>query len=146
MPEPGDDLIGRLLAAVRYEGSPKHKRRPHLFGLDPFNGTRDDATPCDDADFGPEQVADIPVLIRRGIRSGLIGHTGRRLWTVADDGWIFEARETNRETAEFHGYPVLPEESVARLVFDRFAHWADDGGTPADRAAADACRLRYGFP
>ena len=66
------------------------------------------------------QIDDIP--LKRGIRAGLIGHTERVLWTVANDGWIFEARETNRETAQFHGYPVLPEESIGRLVFDRFAN------------------------
>ena len=75
-------------------------------------------------------MADIPALIERGIRAGLIGHTARLLWTVADDGWIFEARETNRETAEYHGYPVLPEESIGHLVFDRFVNWAEAHGMP----------------
>ena len=145
MPDPANDLIERLLHNVRYEGSPKHKRQPNLFGLEPFNGQRDDATLCDEADFRPDQLRDIPKLIQRGIRAGLIGHTARLLWTVADDGWIFEARETNREATEFHGYPILPEESIARLVFDRFADWAHRHGTNADRSAATACRLRYEF-
>ena len=118
---------------------------PHLFGLEPFNGDRDDAILCDEADFQPDRMAGIPALVERGIRAGLIGHTARLLWTIADDGWIFEARETNRETAQFHGYPVLAEESIGRLVYDRFADWADAHGTPADRAAATACRLRYDF-
>ena len=145
MPDPPDDLVERLQHNVHYEGSPKHKRHPHLFGLEPFNGERDDATLCDEAEFRPEQVREIPALIQRGIRAGLIGHTARLLWTVADDGWIFEARETNRETTEFHAYPILPEESIARLVFDRFANWAQHHGTNADRSAAAACRLRYEF-
>ncbi|MCE2423661.1 MAG: hypothetical protein J4F45_00915 [Pseudomonadales bacterium] len=145
MPDPAEDLIERLLDTVWYEGSSKHKRHPHLFGLEPFNGDRDDATLCDETDFQPAQVPEIPAPIQRGIRAGLIGHTARILWTVADDGWIFEARETNRETAQFHGYPLLPEEAIARLVFDRFAGWADDQGTPADRSAGAACRLRYDF-
>lgn len=145
MPVPSDHLIEGMLQTVHYEGSSKHKLHPHLFGLEPFNGDRDDATLCDEADFQPDQMADIPALAQRGIRAGLIGHTARLLWTVADDGWIFEARETNRETAEFHGYPILPEESIARLVFDRFTNWADAHGAPADRAAATACRLRYDF-
>lgn len=145
MPDPADGLIARLLDTVHYEGSSKHKRSPHLFGLEPFNGDRDDATLCDEADFQPDQMADIPALVQRGIRAGLIGHTARLLWTVADDGWIFEARETNRETAQFHGYPILPEESIGRLVFNRFADWANAHGTDADRSAAAACRLRYDF-
>ena len=145
MSDPPDELIQQLLGTVHYEGSAKHKRHPHLFGLDPFNGDRDDATLCDEADFRPQDIAEIPGLRERGLRAGLIGHTARLLWTVADDGWIFEARETNRATAEFHGYPILPEESIARLVFDRFVAWANDLGGPADRSAATACRLRYGF-
>lgn len=142
---PPHDLIEQMLETVHYEGSSKHKRHPHLFGLEPFNGDRDDATLCDEADFQPNQIAEIPTLLQRGIRAGLIGHTARLLWAVADDGWIFEARETNRETAQFHGYPVLPEESIGHLAYNRFTQWADAHGTPADRAAATACRLRYDF-
>lgn len=145
MPVPPHHLIEQMLDTVHYEGSAKHKRHPHLFGLEPFNGDRDDATLCDEADFQPEQTAEIPALLQRGIRAGLIGHTARLLWAVADDGWIFEARETNPATAQFHGYPVLPEESIGRLVFNRFAAWANAHGTPADRPAATACRIRYDF-
>ena len=82
---------------------------------------------------------------RAGRRAGLIGHTGRIVWTVVDDGWIFEARETNRDTAEFHGYPVLATEAIARAVFNRFSDWVALHGTPEDRSASDSCRLRYGF-
>ena len=145
MPDPTDAIIQQMRDTVWYEGSSKHKLHPHLFGLEPFNGERDDATLCDEADFQPAQMAEVPTLIERGISAGLIGHTRRILWTVADDGWIFEARETNPDTAQFHGYPILPEESIARLVFDRFALWANERGTPADRAASASCGLRYGF-
>jgi len=50
-----------------------------------------------------------------------------------------------RAAGQFHGYPVLPEESIGHLVYNRFTKWADAHGTPADRAAATACRLRYNF-
>ena len=143
--DPTDDLIRDMLNKVHYRGSPKHKLHPHRFGLTPFNGIRGDATPCDDADFEPSQMAEIPMVIRRGIRAGLIGHTQRIIWTVADDGWIFEARETNRDTAEFHGYPVLPTETIAYAVFSRFSAWAQQHGTDAEQSACDSCRLRYGF-
>ncbi len=145
MQEPSPDLIQRMLDNAWYEGSSKHKRHPHLFNLEPFNGDRDDATLCDVAAFRPEDMRLIPSLLRRGIRAGLIGHTGRTLWTVSDDGWIFEARETNRDSDQYHGYPVLPEETIARIVYDRFADWCRDQGTVGDRTARDSCRLRYGF-
>ena len=143
--DPTDNLVQDMLNNVHYQGSPKHKLHPHLFGLPPLNGQRGDATLCDDADFEPGQMAEIPMLIRRGIRAGLIGHTQRIIWTVADDGWIFEARETNRATAEFHGYPVLPTEAIAHAVFDRFSDWVERQGTDTEQSACDSCRLRYGF-
>ena len=82
MREPGDDLVRSMLDTARYSGSSKHKLRPHLYDLQPFNGDRGDATLCDEADFDPTRTAEIPALIRRGIRAGLIGHTGRIVWTV----------------------------------------------------------------
>lgn len=145
MKEPSDDLVRSMLDTVRYSGSSKHKLHPHLYDLPPFNGYRGDATLCDDADFGPARMTEVPALVRRGIRAGLIGHTGRIVRTVADDGWIFEARETNRDTAEFHGYPVLANEAIARAVLERFSDWAAKRGTPEDRSASDSCRLRYGL-
>ncbi len=72
-----DDVVQDLLNNVHYRGSPKHKLHPHLFGLPQFNGQRGDATLCDEADFEPGQMAEVPMLIRRGIRAGLIGHTQR---------------------------------------------------------------------
>lgn len=142
---PTDDLMRAKLNTVSYEGSSKHKRHPHLFGLPPFAGHRGDATLCDDAGFGPSRMSEVPALIQRGIRAGLIGHTGRILWTVSNDGWIFEARETNCDKAQFHGYPILPEEAIAQLVFDRFSNWAGIHGSPEDQSASDACRIRYDF-
>lgn len=143
--EPSDELVRVMMESAWYRGSSKHKLHPHLYGLPPLNGNRGDATLCDEADFDPERMAEIPALIRRGIRAGLIGHTKRIVWTVADDGWIFEARETNRDTAEFHGYPILANEVIARAVFNRFSNWATEHGTPQDRSASDSCQLRYGF-
>ena len=143
--EPSDDLVRTMLDTVRYSGSSKHKLHPHLYDLPPFNGYRGDTTLCDDADFDSTRMAEVPALVRLGIRAGLIGHTGRIVWTAAEDSWIFEARETNRDAAEFHGYTVLASEAIARAVFNRFSGWAAEHGTREDRSASDSCRLRYGF-
>lgn len=142
---PSRELVAWLLNRVRYEPSAKHKRHPHLYGLDPFRGERGDATLCDEhADFRPDQMATIPDLIRRGIQAGLIGDTRRIIWTVADDGWIYEARETNRERREFHGYPVRVNEAIAAPVCLRFLGWAEALGSNLERSAAQECRTRYG--
>lgn len=144
-PDPPQSVIERMLNTVWYHGSSKHKLHPHLFDLPPFLGSRGDATLCDDADFDPDDMKDVPMLLRRGIRAGLIGHTGRLLWTVADDGWIFEARETNHATGEYHGYPVLRSEAIAQKVFRRFSRWANAQGDATERSASAFCKLRYVF-
>lgn len=141
---PPEDLIERLLREVRYRASAKHKRNPQLYDLPPFIGHRGDATLCDEhAGFQPDRVDGIPELIARGIRAGLIGDTGRIIWTVADDGWIYEGRETNAATHEFHGYPVRQNEAIAEPVCLRFADWAI-GESDLERGAATSCRNRYG--
>ena len=134
-----------MIETVSYQGSPKHKRQPHLYDLPQFQGRRGDATLCDDTGFGPMNIADIVGLMHRGIRAGLISDTKRIIWTVADDGWIFEARETNRDTAQFHGYPVLSHEVVSKLVYRRYDDWVKRFGSGVERDASEECRKRYRF-
>ena len=112
----------------------------------PFDGPRGDATLCDEhASFQPAQMREIPSLVQRGIRAGLIGATQRVIWTVADNGWIYEGRQTNADTSEFHGYPVRESEPIAELVYQRFVAWVDEHGDSSARHAAMSCRQRYGF-
>lgn len=141
LPLPG--RIAELLATVRYQGSPKHKRNAAAFGLEQFRGERGDATLCDEhANFQPKNMTAIPAMIERGLRAGLIG---TNLWAISDDGWIFEGRVTNAVQAEYHGYPVRPAEAIAELVYRRFRAWADAHGTATDKQAADNCAALYRF-
>jgi hypothetical protein len=39
----------------------------------------------------------------------------RRIWTVADDGAVFEAQLDNQEAGTYHGYP-MPEADPFREV------------------------------
>jgi hypothetical protein len=136
--EVSPDRVARLRATVTYKGSPRHKRNPVIFGLEPFRGDRGDATLCDEpADFRPADMAAVPVMIDRGLRAGLIG---TNLWAVADDGWIFEGRVTNAIQAEYHGYPVRPGEAIAEPVYRRFKSWADAEGEPADNRLPKTAR------
>jgi hypothetical protein len=145
-PAPDATLIARLATAARYSGSNKHKADPAPWGLPPFVGKRGDETLCDrHAGFAPRQDHSIPRLLRRGIHAGLIGDTQRLLWTIGDDGWIFEGRITNAEQHEYHGYPVRPNEAIAEAVYRRFACWASTQGSHEDRNAAARCRAMYGF-
>ena len=137
------ERIAELRASVNYKGSSKHKRNPAIFGLEPFRGDRGDATLCDEhAGFRPNDMAKVPAMIDRGLRAGLIG---TNLWTVSDDGWIFEGRLTNVAQVEYHGYPVRPSEAIAEPVYRRFKSWAEVEGEPADRRAAENCAALYRF-
>ena len=138
-----DEVVATLLTTAHYKGSSKHKRNPAIFGLEPFNGRRGDATLCDEhAQMQPKDMARIPMLTTRGITARLVG---TNIWTVDDTGWIFEARLTNSEQTEYHGYPVRPNEPIAEPVFRRFKAWADEFGQASDKQAALNCAALYGF-
>ena len=95
VPNPAPSYIEQLQENITYQGSSKHKKNPHLYGLPPFRGDRGDATLCDrDANFQPVNLDSIPEMIQRGIEARLVGENGL-IWAVADDGWIYEARVTN---------------------------------------------------
>jgi hypothetical protein len=143
-----DEMVDtdKLLSSVHYEGSAKHKRHPHLYRLPPYTGERGDATLCDsDGQFLPKDMPAIPGLLRRGIRARLIGVSQRILWTVADNGWIFECRLTNISQGEYHGYPVRPSEAIALPVYQRFAEWTTRSGSLEEKRAAAKCKALYGF-
>jgi len=140
-PEPGH--VAQRFANISYEGSSKHKRHPHLYNLEPFLGSRGDATLCDThASFGPTDMARVPLLLTRARRAALLGS---HIWTVDDTGWIYELTPTNETLNQHHGYPLLGTEAITEEVFRHFMQWANVAGTPADRAAAFACQSLYGF-
>jgi hypothetical protein len=128
---------------VSYKGSSKHKQNPHLFGLEPFRGRRGDRTLCDKhAGFSPEDMVRVPLLLQRALCARLVGS---HMWTVDDNGWIYELAVTNPTSNEHHGYPLRPSEAIAETVFRHFQSWALENGSENDKAAASACRERYGF-
>jgi len=129
--------------SVSYNGSSKHKQNPHLFGLEPFRGHRGDRTLCDKhASFSPQDIERIPALLQRALRARLVGS---HVWTVDDNGWIYELVVTNPTSNERHGYPLRPSEAIAEIVYRHFQSWAFENGSETDKAAALACRERYGF-
>lgn len=139
---PGEQA--RLLQSIKYEGSSKHKRRPHLFGLQPFLGPRADETYCDEtAGVTPAQMPQAKALLLTAVTAGLVGR--RMLWSVAPSGWIFEFRITNASQDSFHGYPLLPTDPMAEKVYRAFATWAHAEGTQQDQNCAAACKNFYGI-
>ena len=150
-PSPDGAALARLAARASYHGISKHKAEPLKFGLSLPGGGRGDESLCDEhASFQPNDWNSIPGLLARGIMAGLVGKfegdgVPRILWTVWDQGWIFEARVTNIALADYHGYPVRPSESIAELIYHRFRDWAYVQGSGVDRQAAANCHALYGF-
>lgn len=132
---------------IRYECYGKHKQNPRAFGVEPVRADDPDATLCDaDANFLPADVGTIPGLVRRGFEAGLIGE-GDYFWSVADNGWVYEARVTNAGSKPlvYHGYPLLTSDSMVDLVLRRFQKWAKTQTDPTCMQAAQACQRRYGI-
>ncbi len=125
-PHPEHGWLQELADRASYDPHPKHKMRPLAFGLRPLTGPRTDATYCDaHADFEPSDILRVPGLLQRGILAGLVGANDLNgeptlVWTVDDTGWIYEGRITITGRAVYHGYPVLPDEAIARAVIGRY--------------------------
>lgn len=152
---PAPDLREAFAAMAAYGCYSKHKYNPSAYGLTPYAGTDEERTYCDaHADFNPADVARIPILLRRGILAGLWAEYSkdtppRMLWTVDDNGWIYELRITNAGLGQYHGYPVLPSDAFSRKVMEAFMAWASSDGAgelqrdPGIRVAAAAMQDRY---
>ena len=137
------DQLAALFADMNYEGSSKHKLHPHLFGLAPFRGDRGDRTLCDThAGFGPNDRARVLKLLGRARSASLVGNF---IWTIDDNGWIYELAVTNVAQKQYHGYPLRPGEAICQPVFSRFEAWVRLGGSQPDADAAGACKSFYGF-
>ena len=145
IPNPSQSYISKLRQNITYEGSSKHKLNPNLYGLQPFTGTRGDATLCDrDAKFDRGNYGKIHGLIIRGLNAGSVGENDV-IWAVADNGWIFEGRLTNVVRTLYHGYPVRSTEPIAEMVYRRFNRWAQDHGNDSALLATRNCKALYGF-
>ncbi len=127
-PPPGAAERGALAERAWYRGYSKHKRHPHLWKLEPFQGYAPDRTFCEDAGFQVNDKPRIDYLLPRGIEAGLFGDLLNRgdptmLWTIDDNGWIYELRLTTPTQAEYHGYPMRPANAFGQKVIARFAEW-----------------------
>jgi hypothetical protein len=148
--DPAPDAMQRTALAARahYEGWGKHKLNPRAFNLEPVPSAADD-TFCDGhAGFSPADIARAPVLLNRGILAGLIGHIDKQgdptvLWTVDDNGWIYEGRITVPTQALYHAYPLLPNDAFAKKVIERYSLWINQQDAPELHATLVNALDRY---
>jgi len=107
-----------LAVAIRYRGNPEHKRNPGDFGLHPPALPRPDKSLCDSVGINERRKA--LELLQEGVRLGLVseqrvGQFPQNIWSVTESGEPLEAQLGNRETGEYHGYP-MPENDPFREV------------------------------
>ncbi len=127
---PSAEAISDLLGRAEYEGYGKHKRNPEIWELAAFHGYAPDRTFCEDAGFTIDDARRIMPLLKRGIAAGLFSEQERqevpaKLWTIDDNGWIYEFAITNATKPLYHGYPVRRSDAMARKVIDRFEEHAE---------------------
>ncbi len=115
-------------AGVQYHPYAKHKKHPSAYRLKPYEG-RADRTYCDShSKFQKPDFGRIPLLLERAALSGAWSLDVRdqvpaMLWTVDDNGWVYELYITNEYQSDYHGYPLMPADSFARLVIARLREW-----------------------
>lgn len=147
-PAPTTEAREALRARARFAGSGKHKLEPRAFGLSPAPADEDD-TFCDGhAGFRPEDMARVGELLRRGLSAGLIGHNEKQgdptlIWTVDNNGWIYEGRITTPSQALYHAYPLLPSDAFAKIVIARYTEWACAQSDTEPRTALQNVLERY---
>ena len=147
---PTAEARARLAANVHYVPYAKHKKHPDAYSLKAYEGEDEDATYCDDhAGFRPADMDRVSMLLQRGVHAGLFGQSLKAegdpgmIWTVDDNGWIYEGELTNPGYGGYHGYPVLPNEAIAKRVLARYADYLAELGDPFLNASLRLARKRY---
>lgn len=147
-PAPPVGARNALMAKATLGPYSKHKKNPHAYGLKSYTGADEDPSYCDEhAGFGPEDMPRAKGLLDRGIDAGLFGGAPKKgdpglLWSVDDNGWIYEAQVTNPGYSVYHAYPVLPGEAIARKVLLRYADYVRGGHANLQNSLAQA-QARY---
>lgn len=100
----GVDAPAEVASRTSYSGNPKHKTYPCPAGPP---AQRSDAAKCDK--YAPEHWPRLLCALRRGIRAGCVsgfrGNFPFRTW-VWINGVLHEARLTNEDTGDYHGFPI----------------------------------------
>lgn len=107
-----------LARNIRYVGSGHHKRSPADYGLD-RTSPRPHKSLCD----GSKTVSlrEANALIKKGILSGMFsdffinGHP-KFIWSVGDDGEVYEAKTDIVALGAYHGYPLEEEDDMRNFI------------------------------
>lgn len=107
-----------LTGAVRYVGSGHHKRNPADYGL-PRANPRPTKSLCDlERTILLDEARQ---LVASGIQYGLFSEPQedgfpKFIWSVSENGEVFEAKTDIHGTGEYHGYPLEDEDAMHKYV------------------------------
>lgn len=106
-----------LAKRVRYVGSANHKLHPGNYGFSPPQNPRPSKTPCDA--LRPVLKEEAQALFLRGIELGMVSDfpadgVPKYVWSVDDDGEVYEIKTKPGRETDYHGYRVANDEREMR--------------------------------
>jgi len=112
------DAREQLAARVQYVGSGHHKRNPADYDMDRTN-PRPTKSLCDLVKV--VTIDEARRLLREGVRRAMISQPGndgipKYVWSVADDGEVYEAKTHPNTSGQYHGYPLVGEDDLRSYV------------------------------
>lgn len=131
---PPERLSGRgkeqLKLSVHYVGSGHHKRNPGDYRLS-RTSPRPTKSLCDLVRTIPLEEA--KRLMASGIQCGLFSEPRedgfpKFIWSVSEQGEVFEAKTDANGTGEYHGYPLEDEDAMHNYVKSVWKERCQDAG------------------
>ena len=113
-PPPDTHDLAEVAEKCKYVGSPYHRTMPDSFGNRPVYHEGKSKCPKE-LQRNPSRVTE---WLREAIRQGQFGEFDNgfpALVWYRDGGDVFEARLHNRESGEYHGYPLEPHDHITGL-------------------------------
>ncbi|MFD2182227.1 hypothetical protein [Rhodoplanes azumiensis] len=114
----GKEARADLAERAKYVGSGHHKRYPADYGLERTN-PRPTKSLCDLVKT--VKLAEAGALMRKGLMCGMIsdvrlGEFPKYVWSVDEDGEVYEAKTDPMTPGVYHGYRLEEEDDMRRLV------------------------------
>jgi hypothetical protein len=108
-----------LAARASYGGNPEHKRSPGDYGLIPPASPRPGKTLCDGTRNIPKEEA--TDLLVGGLLKGMCSQCNsetfpKNIWSVSENGEVFEAQLENQVEGIYHGYPVPNDDDFINVI------------------------------
>lgn len=124
------EALAELAVKVRYVGSGHHKRYPADYGFDRTNPVPTKSL-CDLN--APVMLTEAQNWLVSGVLQALISKPSddgfpKFIWTVANDGRVFEAKTHPATPGQYHGYPLEDEDDMKAHVAKIWAKRCQNSG------------------